>query len=165
MLTDLSITVPINACPTDANGNTTGLSFNPAPVVNQASLAAYGINNINEVVAATNSQEAFVTYGTSATTAPAGGGPATCLQALNASRDAGNAEQRHPHRDRLGTRIRHFSLPTTRSFLPGHSGDNQLHVINTTTLLDTQQINPKLTDINGNPKPPVFLAVKPRPTT
>jgi hypothetical protein len=32
-------------------------------------------------------------------------------------------------------------------------------------LLDTMQINPKLTDINGKPLPPVFLAVKPRPTT
>jgi hypothetical protein len=38
-------------------------------------------------------------------------------------------------------------------------------VIDTTTLLDTKQIDPKLTDINGNPLPPVFLAVKPRPTT
>jgi hypothetical protein len=40
-----------------------------------------------------------------------------------------------------------------------------LHVIDTTKLVDTQQIDPKLTDINGKPLPPVFLAVKPRPTT
>ena len=32
-LTDLSITVPIDACPTDANGQTTGIVFNPPPVV------------------------------------------------------------------------------------------------------------------------------------
>ena len=38
-------------------------------------------------------------------------------------------------------------------------------LIDTTTLLDTKQIDPKLTDINGKPLPPVFLAVKPRPTT
>jgi hypothetical protein len=55
--------------------------------------------------------------------------------------------------------------PDNSIFFAGTSGDNQLHLINTTTLLDTQQINPKLTDINGNPLPPVFLAVKPKPTT
>jgi hypothetical protein len=55
--------------------------------------------------------------------------------------------------------------PDNTIFFAGTSGDDQLHLINTTTLLDTQQINPKLTDINGAPLPPVFLAVKPRPTT
>src|SRR3984885_6382447 len=34
LLTDLSITVPIDACPSDANGQTTGLSFNPPPTIN-----------------------------------------------------------------------------------------------------------------------------------
>ena len=55
--------------------------------------------------------------------------------------------------------------PDNTLFFAGTTGDNLLHVINTSTLQDTQQINPKLTDINGNPLPPVFLAVKPRPTT
>ena len=50
-----------------------GIAFNPPPVANQASLAAYGITNINQVIAATNSLEAFVTYGSAATTPPAGG--------------------------------------------------------------------------------------------
>ena len=57
---------------------------------------------------------------------------------------------------------------TVKSFAQFSAKDGetyQLHLIDTTTLLDTQQINPKLTDINGNPLPPVFLAVKPRPTT
>jgi hypothetical protein len=164
VLTDLSITVPINACPTDANGNTTGLAFNPAPVVNQASLAAYGINNINEVVAATNSQEAFVTYGTSATTSPAGG---ALLPVYKPSTQAGTLGTLSSV-TLTGTALAPVSgifSPDNTIFFAGTSGDNQLHVINTTTLLDTQQINPKLTDINGNPKPPVFLAVKPRPTT
>jgi trimeric autotransporter adhesin len=163
-LTDLSITVPIDACPSDANGQTTGIVFNPPPVVNQTSLAAYGITNINQVVAATNSQEAFVTYGSAATAPPAGGAllpvykPSTTagtLGTLGSVKLAGNA---------LAPVAGIFS-PDNTIFFAGTTGDDLLHLIDTTTLLDTQQINPKLTDINGNPLPPVFLAVKPRPTT
>jgi hypothetical protein len=163
-LTDLSITVPIDACPSDANGQTTGIVFNPPPVINQTSLAPYGITNINEVVAATNSLEAFVTYSSAATTPPAGGAllpvykPSTTagtLGTLGSIKLAGNA---------LAPVAGIFS-PDNTMFFAGTTGDDLLHVIDTTTLLDTQQINPKLTDINGNPLPPVFLAVKPRPTT
>ena len=105
-LTDLSITVPIDACPSDASGQTTGITFNPAPTISQTSLAAYGISNINEVIPATNSLEAFVTYGTAATTAPAGG---ALLPVYKPSTTAGgdrDAEQRHPERNghRSGSR-------------------------------------------------------------
>jgi hypothetical protein len=164
VLTDLSITVPIDACPSDANGQTTGIVFNPPPVVNQASLAAYGITNINQVVPATNSLEAFVTYGSNATTPPAGGAllpvykpsaTAGALGTLSSVTLTGNA---------LAPVAGIFS-PDNTLFFAGTTGDNLLHVINTTTLLDSQQIDPKLTDINGKPLPPVFLAVKPRPTT
>jgi hypothetical protein len=164
VLTDLSITVPINACPMDANGQTTGLVFNPAPVVNQASLAAYGINNINQVVPATNSQEAFVTYGTSATTPPAGGALLPVYKPSTVAGTLGTLSSVTLTGTALAPVSGIFS-PDNTIFFAGTSGDNQLHLINTTTLLDTQQINPKLTDINGNPLPPVFLAVKPRPTT
>jgi hypothetical protein len=163
-LTDLSITVPIDACPTDANSQTTGIVFNPPPVANQASLAAYGITNINQVVAATNSLEAFVTYSSAATTPPAGGAllpvykpsaTAGTLGTLSSVKLTGNA---------LAPVAGIFS-PDNTIFFAGTTGDDLLHLIDTTTLLDTKQINPKLTDINGNPLPPVFLAVKPRPTT
>ena len=163
-LTDLSITVPIDACPTDANSQTTGIVFNPPPVANQASLAAYGITNINQVVAATNSLEAFVTYSSDATAPPAGGAllpvykpsaTAGALGTLGSVKLTGNA---------LAPVAGIFS-PDNTIFFAGTTGDDQLHLIDTTTLVDTQQINPKLTDINGKPLPPVFLAVKPRPTT
>src|SRR3984885_428842 len=157
VLTDLSITVPIDACPSDANGQTTGIVFNPPPVVNQTSLAAYSINNINEVVAATNSLEAFVTYGSNATTPPAGGAllpvykPSTTAGALGTLSSVtltGNA---------LAPVSGIFS-PDNTIFFAGTTGDDVLHLIDTTKLLDTQQIDPKLTDINGKPLPPVFLA-------
>jgi hypothetical protein len=164
VLTDLSITVPIDACPSDANSQTTGIVFNPPPVINQTSLSAYGLTNINQVIPSTNSLEAFITYGTNATTPPAGGAllpvykPATTagtLGTLSSIKLAGTAV----------APVAGIFSPDNTIFFVGTSGDNQLHLINTTTLLDTQQINPKLTDINGNPLPPVFLAVKPRPTT
>jgi hypothetical protein len=163
-LTDLSITVPIDACPSDANSQTTGIVFNPPPVANQASLAAYGITNVNQVVAATNSLEAFVTYSSDAAAPPAGGAllpvykpsaTAGALGTLSSVKLTGTA---------LAPVAGIFS-PDNTLFFAGTTGDDQLHVIDTTTLLDTQEINPKLTDINGKPLPPVFLAVKPRPTT
>jgi hypothetical protein len=163
-LTDLSITVPIDACPTDANSQTTGIVFNPPPLANQASLAAYGITNVNQVIAATNSLEAFVTYSSDAAAPPAGGAllpvykpsaTAGTLGTLGSVKLTGNA---------LAPVAGIFS-PDNTIFFAGTTGDDLLHLIDTTTLLDTQQINPKLTDINGKPLPPVFLAVKPRPTT
>ncbi len=163
-LTDLSITVPINACPTNGNGQTTGITFNPAPVVNQFSLAAYGISNINEVVPATNSLEAFVTYGSAATTTPSGG---ALLPVYKPSTTAGSPGTLSsvPLSGKAVAPVAGIFSPDNTLFFAGTTGDNQLHVIDTTTLLDTKQIDPKLTDINGNPLPPVFLAVKPRPTT
>ncbi len=108
VLTDLSITVPIDACPSDANGQTTGITFNPPPVVNQTSLAAYGITNINQVVAATNSLEAFVTYGSNATDTTRRGRVVAGLQTFDHSGGAGNAQQRHADRQCAGPGGRHL---------------------------------------------------------
>jgi trimeric autotransporter adhesin len=164
VLTDLSITVPIDACPSDANQQTTGIVFNPPPVVNQTSLAAYGLTNINQVVAATNSLEAFVTYGSNATTPPAGGALLPVYKPSATAGALGTLSSVTLTGGALAPVSGIFS-PDNTIFFAGTSGDDQLHLIDTTTLLDTKQINPKLTDINGNPLPPVFLAVKPRPTT
>jgi hypothetical protein len=133
-------------------------------VVNQASLAAYGITNVNQVVAATNSLEAFVTYSSDAAAPPAGG---ALLPVYKPSATAG-ALGTLSSVTLTGTAIAPVAgifSPDNTLFFAGTTGDDQLHVIDTTTLLDTQEINPKLTDINGKPLPPIFLAVKPRPTT
>jgi trimeric autotransporter adhesin len=164
VLTDLSITVPIDACPSDANGQTTGIVFNPPPVVNQTSLAAYGINNINQVVPATNSLEAFVTYGSNATAPPAGGALLPVYKPSTTAGALGTLSSVTLTGSALAPVSGIFS-PDNTIFFAGTTGDNLLHLIDTTKLLDTQQIDPKLTDINGKPLPPVFLAVKPRPTT
>jgi hypothetical protein len=164
VLSDLSITVPINACPSEANGQTTGITFNPPPVVNQIPLTNYGITNINEVVAATNSVEAFITYGSNATTPPAGGALLPVYKPSATAGSPGTLSSVTLAGKALAPVAGIFSHDNT-IFFAGTTGDNQLHLIDTTTLLDTRQIDPKLTDINGNPLPPVFLAVKPRPTT
>jgi hypothetical protein len=163
-LTDLSITVPIDACPSDANSQTTGIVFNPPPVVNQASLAAYGITNVNQVVAATNSLEAFVTYSSDAAAPPAGGALLPVYKPSATAGALGTLSSVTLTGTALAPVAGIFS-PDNTLFFAGTTGDDQLHVIDTTTLLDTQEINPKLTDINGKPLPPIFLAVKPRPTT
>jgi hypothetical protein len=168
-LTDISVNVPINACST-ATGSagvqqTAGNTFTPAPTfAAPISLAAYGITNIDQVVASTNSSEAFITYSSNATAPPAGG---ALLPVYKPAAQTGNN----------GT-IANVSLagnaiaPISGIFSPDNSliivsttGDNQLHLINTTTLTDTLQINPGLIDANENPVAPVFLAVKPRPVT
>ncbi len=164
VLTDFSVTVPIDACPSDANGQTTGFIFNPPPTVNQVSLAAYGLTNVNQVVAATNSLEAFITYGSNAATPPAGGALLPVYKPSAQAGAPGTLSSVTLTGSALAPVAGIFS-PDNTLFFAGTSGDNLLHVIDTTTLLDTQQINPKLTDINGKPLPPVFLAVKPRPTT
>jgi hypothetical protein len=164
VLTDLSLTVPIDACPSDANAQTTGIVFNPPPTVLQTSLAAYGITNINEVVPATNSLEAFITYASAATTPPAGGALLPVYKPSTTAGELGTLSSVKLTGAALAPVAGIFS-PDNTIFFAGTTGDDQLHLINTTTLEDTQQINPKLTDINGAPLPPVFLAVKPRPTT
>jgi hypothetical protein len=172
VLSDLSIgtaavpsvpTVPLT-CPGNANSQTTGITFNPPPVVNQIPLANYGITNINEVVAATNSVEAFITYGSAATTPPAGGALLPVYKPSATAGSPGTLSSVTLAGKALAPVAGVFS-PDNTLFFAGTTGDNVLHVIDTTTLLDTKQIDPKLTDINGNPLPPVFLAVKPRPTT
>ncbi len=163
-LTDLSITVPINACPTNGSGQTTGLTFSPAPVINQVSLGAYGITNINRIVAATNSQEAFITYSSNATAPPAGGTLLPVYKPSTTAGAVGTLSSVALSGNALAPVSGVFS-PDNILFFAGTTGDNLLHVINTTTLLDTQQINPKLTDINGKPLPPVFLAVRSKATT
>jgi hypothetical protein len=172
VLSDLSIatpslpsvpTVPLT-CPGNANSQTMGITFNPPPVVNQIPLANYGITNINEVVAATNSVEAFITYGSNATTPPAGGALLPVYKPSATAGSPGTLSSVTLAGKALAPVAGVFS-PDNTLFFAGTTGDNVLHVIDTTKLVDTKQIDPKLTDINGNPLPPVFLAVKPRPTT
>ncbi|HEY4050924.1 MAG TPA: hypothetical protein VGM27_29000 [Acidobacteriaceae bacterium] len=162
-LTDTAVTLPINSCPI-VNGQTAGSTFMPAPALSQTSLAAYGIQYINQVIASTNSLDTFITYTSSATTTPSGGALLPIYQPAAQAGTLGTLSSVKL----AGTAISPVSgifSPDNTIFFAGTTGDNLLHLINTRTLVDTQQLNLKLTDANGKPLPPVFLAVKPRPTT
>ncbi len=55
--------------------------------------------------------------------------------------------------------------PDGSIFFASTSGDDLIHLVDTTTLTDTQTINPKLVNNSGAPVPAQFLAVKSVPTT
>jgi hypothetical protein len=55
--------------------------------------------------------------------------------------------------------------PDGSIFFASTSGDNLVHMVDTTSLTDTGTINPKLVDGSGKPVAPLFLAVQSRPTT
>jgi hypothetical protein len=55
--------------------------------------------------------------------------------------------------------------PDGAIFFTSTSGDNLVHLVNTTTLTDTQTLNPLLTNGSGVAVPAQFLAVKSRSTT
>ncbi len=55
--------------------------------------------------------------------------------------------------------------PDGAIFFTSTSGDNLVHLVNTTTLTDTQTLNPQLTNGSGVAVPAQFLAVKSRSTT
>lgn len=168
-LTDISVNVPINACPTGVSpsglpGQTTGNTFTPTPTVNQISLAQYGITNIDQVIAATNSLDVFVTYLDNRTTPPAGGALLPVYQPSTQPGMPGTLTSIKLSGTAVDPIAGIFS-PDNTIFFVSTTGDDQLHLIDTKTLTDTRQIDPKLVDSNGNPVAPVFLAVAPRPTT
>ena len=61
--------------------------------------------------------------------------------------------------------VSQHSIKKSFTFFASTSGDNLVHMVNTSTLTDTQTINPNLTNGKGVAVPAQFLAVKSRPTT
>lgn len=162
-LTDISVNVPTGACPTNG-GLTTGFTFNPALSSNQFSLAPYNPSLIDQVITSTDLPEAFITYSTNAATAPKGGALLPVYQPSTVPGDAGTLSNVILSGSATAPVTGIFS-PDNTLFYVGTSGDNLLHVISTQTLKEIKTLNPGLTDINGKPTPPVFLAVKPRQTS
>lgn len=179
-LTDIVPTIPNGACPLH-----TALQF--TSTFTQASLATPNIQSINQVLISPNSQLAFVAFrGTSAAggnnTLPTYQIPCTSAQISGGTCPAGQATTGKvvniPLTGQAGAPIAGVFSPDTNTFYASTSGDDQVHFINTTTLTDTQQINPGLTCgttatapanpylacTQGNPVPALFLATKPRPT-
>ena len=158
-ITDIDVTIPPGACPPTGN-----LQFGPTPNVAGtpyiASLNVPKIASISQVLNSPTSGLAFVTFypttpGTSNNTIlPAYKIPPTGGAVVQPITLAGTTP---------GAPIEGVFSPDTNTFYVSTDQDNLVHLINTTTLTDTQQINPGLTNSNNQPVPAFFMAAKPRP--
>lgn len=150
-LTDISVNVPTGACPSTNAGISLTTSYNQLPLGVTA-------GEIDQVVASPTSQLAFVTYNSSSATGvlpyyvpstnPGSAGTMSSIQLSGSAKSP----------------IAGIFSPNETLFFVSTSGDNLVHFINTSTLQDTQTINPGLVDASGNPVPVQMMAVKPRTT-
>jgi hypothetical protein len=150
--------VPINACPAFSG---TALTI-PTSIVATPALPVTA-SEIDQVVSSPYSNLAFVTYqGTGAsgvlpyytpgTFTPGTGFSAGTLSTIQLSTGA-------------QAPVSGIFSPDGAIFFTSTSGDNLIHMVNTTTLTDTQTIDPKLANSTGARVPAQFMAVKSRPTT
>ena len=155
LLSDLAVTVPINACPLDGSAPTF------SNTVTTQVLTGINAASIGYIVPATDSSLAFVTY-----SAPAGASATGTL--LPAYKPVPNA----PGQLSNVTLAAGATAPVNgvfssdnQTFFVGTSGDNLVHIINAKTLTDTRQINPNLVDSTGKNVVPDLIVDRPRPTT
>uniref|UniRef100_A0A372IJ13 Uncharacterized protein n=1 Tax=Paracidobacterium acidisoli TaxID=2303751 RepID=A0A372IJ13_9BACT len=152
--------VPTGGCPL-TNNNTVSL---PLTIDNEVApavpLTGLTPSEITAVVASPDSSVAFVTY----RAASASG----LLPAYTFSDSAGAAGTLANVQlsGSAGAPISGIFSPDGTIFFVGTGGDSLVHEVSPSSLTDTgTTINPKLTDTNGNPVAPEFLAVKSRSTT
>jgi hypothetical protein len=171
-LIDANVVVPTNAgtnpegaCPTTQvtiNGTTVTDTI-PIEITNPAnyplSLASYAPSLIHQVVTSPNSSLAVVTYDSTGATpgnaqlpvykvpAPGAQGSVTPVKLTGAEATTPVAAI--------------FSADQSEIFV-STAGDNNMHIISTSTLTDTEQFSSNLPDGNGGITPAQFLAVKPR---
>ena len=114
---------------------------------------------IDQVVAAPNSSVAFVTY--------TGSGASGVLPYYMPSATPGSFGTLGSVQLTSGAQapLAGVFSPDGTIFFTSTSGDNLVHMVNTTNLTDTQIIDPKLTNGNGTAVPAQFLAVRSRSTT
>ena len=149
---------PINACPAY---NGPALTLNTS--VAQGALPVTP-TEIDQVVSSPFSNLAFVTYNATSATGllpyyvptPASSTTTSAVfGTLGTIQLSGTAQ----------APVAGIFSPDGTIFFTSTSGDNLVHMINTTTLTDTETINPQLTNGSGTAVPAQFLAVKSRSTT
>jgi hypothetical protein len=145
--------VPVGACPAY-----TGPPLSLDTSVNTGTLPIAAAE-IDQVVPSPNSSVAFVTYNAGAAT---GVLPYYTPSATLATFGMLGTVQLSTG---AGAPIAGIFSPDGSIFFTSTSGDNLVHLVNTTTLTDTQTINPLLTNGTGTAVPAQFLAVKSRSTT
>jgi trimeric autotransporter adhesin len=171
-LTDISVdynkSLVKGACPSSGT-NSTNITTSPVTQVATATPGMLGFtaSTVNQVVVSPATSLAFLTYtATSGSTAtaslpyyePTTSGALGPINQIPFVEPSGvTAKPTAPLAGVFGLDNQIFFVST--------SGDNLVHYISVPTLTDSQQINPGLLDLNGNPLPATVLVTKPRPTT
>jgi trimeric autotransporter adhesin len=182
--TDIGVTIPTSACSESTGGILNALTIPHTINVNQAALSI-NATAINQVITSPSSVSqgtgvaasnvSFITYAgtTAGATLPyykQPTGSSTTAGTINYLTLTGSSAITAP--------IAGAFSPDNTLFFVSTAGDNLIHYINTSTLTDTQQINPNLpacvpgsdpgcliaTPISGS-VPATAIAVKPRATT
>lgn len=145
--------VPIGACPAYTAPALT-IPANPISAVLPVSPT-----EVDQVVASPDSSVAFVTYSATAATG--------VLPYYNPSATSGALGTLGTVQLSSGAQapLAGIFSPDGTIFFTSTSGDNLVHMVNTTTLTDTQTLNPQITNGSGTAVPAQFLAVKSRSTT
>ena len=155
LLSDIAVTVPIDACPLDGSAPTF------SNTVSTQVLTGINAASIGYIVPASDSTLAFVTYA-----APAGASASgTLLPAYKPAPNAAGQLSNVTLATGATAPVNGIFSPDNQTFYVGTSGDNLVHIINTQTLTDTRQINPNLLDSNGKNVVPDLIVDRPRPTT
>ncbi|HUB17450.1 MAG TPA: hypothetical protein VL990_02370 [Acidobacteriaceae bacterium] len=144
--------VPTGACPSYSGA---ALTLTTDPLSATLPVAA---TEIDQVVSSPDSSVAFVTYNASGATGllpyyqPLNTGAFGTLATVQLSSGA-------------QAPVAGVFSPDGSIFFTSTSGDNLVHMVDTSTLTDTQTLNPNLVNGSGVAVPAQFLAVKSRPTT
>jgi hypothetical protein len=145
--------LPIGSCP----------AYNGAPLTLTTSFAQGTLpvspSEVDQLVSAPDSSVAFVTYN-----AATAAGLLPYYKPSSTASALGTVGTVQLSSGALAPISGIFS-PDGAIFFTSTTGDNLVHMVNTTTLTDTQTINPALTNGTGVAVPAQFLAVKSRSTT
>ncbi len=156
--TDASrLIAPIGPCPGVIPADAGALTINTT--LRQLALTGITPTQIDQVLASPDSSKAFITYTAAAATgllplytpATTAGGTGT-LQNIQLSTGAQDP-------------IAGVFSPDASTFFVSTTGDDLVHVISTSTLGETERLNPQLTNSTGQQVPAQFIVTKPRPTT
>ena len=150
------LVAPIGPCP--------GIGSSAGPLQIQTTLrqlAFTGITptQIDQVLASPDSSKAFVTYMATGATG--------ILPLYTPSAAAGTPGSLSYVQLAAGAQapLAGVFSPDASLFFASTTGDNLIHIVNTSTNKDQQQLNPQLTNTNGQAVPAQFLQTRARPTT
>lgn len=146
--------VPVGACPA-YNGPALTLTTNFNSSALPGSVAA---SEIDQIVSSPYSSIAFITY-------QSGGGSGVLPYYMPGAPGAFGTLGTVQLSSATGAAVAGAFAPDGSIFFASSSGDNQVHLVDTTTLTDTGVIDPKLTGATGAAVPAQFITIKSRPTT